>query len=90
MTLEDKVLALRRLVMQRAAHGRQSQPALEHAVLAYALRSPAAGPQRTANHLVQRHCVEWHNSCTGTAPNPLGAPGAARRADLAPVPTPAR
>lgn len=108
MTLSDKVMELRRQVIQRAAAGipatrvcreagisrtlfyrwkqrylrygdaglrprparprrwgRQSSPALEHAVLAYALHSPTHGPHRIADQLRQRRYGGWRLSATG-------------------------
>ena len=108
MTLMDKVLQLRRQVIQRAAAGipvtrvcreagisrtlfyrwkqrllrygeagllprparprrwgRQSSPALEHAVLAYALHCPTHGPHRIADQLRQRRYGSWRLSATG-------------------------
>jgi hypothetical protein len=108
MTLMDKVMQLRRQVIQRAAAGipvtrvcreagisrtlcyrwkrrylrsgdagllprparprrwgRQSSPALEHAVLAYALHCPTHGPHRIADQLRQRCYGGWRLSATG-------------------------
>ena len=108
MTLWDKVVQLRRHVIQRAAAGipvtrvcreagisrtlfyrwkerylrsgdaglwprparprrwgRQSAPALEHAVLAYALHCPTHGPARIADQLGQRRYGAWRLSATG-------------------------
>jgi transposase InsO family protein len=108
MTLRDKVMQLRRQVIQRAAAGipvtrvcreagisrtlcyrwkqrylrygeagllprparprrwgRQSSPALEHAVLAYALHWPTHGPARIADQLRQRRYGGWRLSATG-------------------------
>jgi len=108
MTLLDKVMQLRRHVIQRAAAGipvtrvcrevgisralfyrwkqrylrsgdaglaprpalprrwgRQSPPALEHAVLAYALHCPTHGPARIADQLRQRRYGGWRLSATG-------------------------
>jgi transposase InsO family protein len=108
MTLVDKVMQLRRHVIQRAAAGipvtrvcrevgisrtlfyrwkqrylqsgdaglaprparprrwgRQSAPALEHAVLAYALHCPTHGPARIADQLRQRRYGGWRLSATG-------------------------
>ena len=108
MTLEDKVVQLRRHVIQRVALGvpvvracreagisrtlfyrwkrdyvrygdvglaprptrprrwvRQSEPALEHAVLAYALQWPTQGPQHIADQLALRHYGGWRISATG-------------------------
>jgi transposase InsO family protein len=108
MTLTDKVVQLRRHVIQRAAAGipvtrvcreagisrtlfyrwkrrfvqygaaglaprparpkrwgRQSSPALEHAVLAYALHWPTHGPRRIADQLRQRRYGSWRISATG-------------------------
>ena len=108
MTLMDKVMQLRRHVIQRAAAGipvtrvcheagisrtlfyrwkqrylrygdaglaprparprrwgRQSPPALEHAVLAYALHCPTHGPHRIADQLRQRRYGGWRLSATG-------------------------
>ncbi len=108
MTLESKVVALRRHVIQRVAagipvtracqdagisrtlfyrwkrryllygdaglhprperprrFGRQSPPALEHSVLAFALRCPTAGPQQIADQLRLRRYGGWRLSATG-------------------------
>lgn len=108
MTLEPKVVELRRQVIQRAAagipvakacrdagisrtlfyrwkrrylqygdaglpprperprrFGRQSPPALEHSVLAFALRCPTAGPQQIADQLRWRRYGGWQVSATG-------------------------
>jgi transposase InsO family protein len=107
MTLTDKVVLMRRHVIQRVAAGipvsracqeagisrtlyyrwkrrylrygdaglqprpvrparwaRQSPPALEHAVLAYALNWPTHGPQRVSDQLGQRAYGGWRLSAT--------------------------
>ncbi len=45
--------------------GRQSPPALEQAVLAYALQCPTQGPRRIAAQLAQRRSGGWRLSATG-------------------------
>jgi transposase len=45
--------------------GRQSPPALEQAVLAYALAYPTQGPRRIAEQLAQRRYKGWRVSATG-------------------------
>lgn len=45
--------------------GRQSAPALEHAVLAYALRCPTVGPQQISDQLRRRCYGGWTISATG-------------------------
>ena len=108
MTLEDKVVLIRRHVIQRAAAGipvtracaeagisrtlfyrwkrdylrygdaglhprptrprrwgKQSPPALEHAVLAYALRGPTVGPQPISDQLRRRAYGGWVISPSG-------------------------
>ena len=45
--------------------GRQSPPALEQAVLAYALAYPTQGPRRIADQLAQRRYGGWRLSATG-------------------------
>lgn len=45
--------------------GRQSTPALEHAVLAYALRCPTVGPQQISDQLRRRCYGGWPVSATG-------------------------
>lgn len=45
--------------------GRQSPPALEHAVLAFALRCPTVGPQHISDQLQRRRYGGWTLSATG-------------------------
>lgn len=45
--------------------GRQSPPALEHSVLAFALRCPTVGPQQIADQLRLRRYGGWRLSATG-------------------------
>lgn len=111
MTLMDKVMQLRRQVIQRAAagipvtrvcreagisrtlfyrwkqgylrygdRGRQSSPALAHAVLAYALQWPTHGPHRIADQLRQRRYGGWRLSATG-ASKILRRPGLGTRGE---------